>query len=73
MLRGKRATADACLNRCYSACSCGIKRRRGLAVALPGEDVGRNAWGDGAHCPSAARHAAERFNDYISAGLNRFS
>jgi hypothetical protein len=30
------------------------------------------AWGDGAHCPSAARHAAERFNDHIFAGSLKF-
>jgi hypothetical protein len=27
----------------------------------------RRAWGDGANCPSAARHAAGRFNDQIFA------
>jgi hypothetical protein len=36
----------------------GKKPRRGPLVALPGEGVWRHAWGDGAHCPSTARHAA---------------
>ena len=35
LLRGGRATADACLNRSYAACACGTKPRRGPA-ALPG-------------------------------------
>jgi hypothetical protein len=37
------------------------KTRRGPSVALPGEGVWQNAEGDGARCPSTARHAA--FND----------
>ena len=41
----------------------GKKPRRGPLVALPGEGVWRHAWGDGAHCPSTARHAT--FNDQI--------
>jgi hypothetical protein len=28
-------------------------------MALPGADVWRHAWGDSAHCPCAARNAAE--------------
>jgi hypothetical protein len=34
-----------------------ISRREPLA-ALPGTDVWRYAWSDGAHCPCAACHAA---------------
>jgi hypothetical protein len=33
----------------------------------------RHAWGDAAHRPCAASHAAERFNDHIFAGSVRFS
>jgi hypothetical protein len=42
--------------------ACGTKTRRGSPVALPGAGVWRQAWCDGAHCPCAARHAA---NDNI--------
>jgi hypothetical protein len=42
--------------------ACGIKPRRGPLANLPGADVWRHARGDGAHCPCAARHAA---NDNI--------
>jgi hypothetical protein len=36
------------------------KSRLGPPVALPGADVWRHAWGDGAHCPCVARLAANR-------------
>jgi hypothetical protein len=38
--------------------ACGIKPRGGLPAVLPGAGVWRCAWGDSAHCPCAARHAA---------------
>jgi hypothetical protein len=44
--------------------ACGTKTRRGPSAALPGADVWRHAWWDGAHCHCAARHAV---NDNISA------
>jgi hypothetical protein len=66
-LRGGRATTDACLNRRYAACACSTKPRRGPPAALPEAGVWWRAWGDGAHCPCAARHAAIRFNDHIYA------
>jgi hypothetical protein len=37
-----------------------------------GADGWRIAWGDGAHCPCAARHAAKRLNDRIFARSARF-
>jgi hypothetical protein len=37
--------------------ACGTIPRRGPLAALPGEGVWRHAWGDGANCPSTARHA----------------
>jgi hypothetical protein len=40
----------------------GTKSRRGPPAALPGAGEWRRAWGDGAHFPCAARHAA---NDNI--------
>jgi hypothetical protein len=36
----------------------GINSRRGPPAALPEADMWRHAWGDGEHCPCAARHAA---------------
>ena len=41
-----------------------LKFRREPPAALPGTDVWRRAWGDGAHCPCATSHAA--FNDKYS-------
>jgi hypothetical protein len=38
LLRGGRATADACLCRSYAACAYGAKPRRGPPAALPGAD-----------------------------------
>jgi hypothetical protein len=61
-LRGGHAIADACLSRSYTACACGTKPRRGPLAALPGEDVWRHVWCEGAHCPCVAHHAA---NDNI--------
>jgi hypothetical protein len=40
--------------------ACGTKPRRGPPAALPGADVWRHAWFDGAHCPSAANQATKR-------------
>jgi hypothetical protein len=45
--------------------ACGKNARRGPPVALPGVNVYRRAWGDGANRFSTARHAA--FNDQIFA------
>ena len=47
-LRGGRAPAS--FSRCYAACACGTKTRRGPPAALPGADVWGHASGDGAHC-----------------------
>jgi hypothetical protein len=71
--RGGRATADACFDRCYAACACGIKPRRGTPAALQGAVVWWYAWGDGAHCPSASRHAAKRPNGQTFTGPVRCS
>jgi hypothetical protein len=60
-LRARRATACECFNRLAPAAN---KTRSGPPAALPGADVWKHAWGGGAHCSCAARHAA--FNDHIS-------
>ena len=46
----RRARAPVIFSRCYAACACGTKARRGPPAALPGADVWGHAWGDGAHC-----------------------
>ena len=53
-LRGGRAPAS--FSRCYAACACGTKTRRGPPAALPGADVWGHAWGDGAHCRGGPRN-----------------
>jgi hypothetical protein len=62
------------LARCVhcAACTYGTKPRRRPQAAQQGEGFRRHALGDGMHCPSAARHAAERPKDYIYAGSARF-
>ena len=44
------AACPVIFSRCYAACACGTKTRRGPPAALPGADVWGHAWGDGAHC-----------------------
>ena len=44
------AAGPVIFSRCYAACACGTKARRGPPAALPGADVWGHAWGDGAHC-----------------------
>jgi len=39
LLRVGRATADACWNRSYTACACGINPRRGPPLALPWANI----------------------------------
>ena len=52
------ADAGVCFISCYAVCTCGTEFRCGPPATLPGEGVWRHAGGDGAHCPSTARHAA---------------
>jgi hypothetical protein len=60
--RSFAAGAPALMNVCTVG-ACGTKPRRGPPEAQPVAGVWRLALGDGAHCPSTARHAA--FNDQI--------
>jgi hypothetical protein len=53
--------------------ACGTKPRRGPLAALPGAGVWRRAWGDGAHCPSTARHAAFNYQKFYSTQATRSS
>jgi hypothetical protein len=43
------------LTHAFTVGACGISPRRGPPTALPGAGVWRCAWGDGAHCRSAAQ------------------
>jgi len=52
----RRARAPVIFSRCYAACACGTKTRRGPPAALPGADVWGHAWGDGAHCRGVPRN-----------------
>ena len=49
------AAGAPALTHVYTVGACGTKPRRGSPAALPGAGVWRHAWGDGAHCPSAAQ------------------
>ena len=40
----RRARAPVIFSRCYAACACGTKARRGPPAALPGADVWGYAW-----------------------------
>ena len=42
-----------------------LRGKKKIPAALPGEDVWKHVSDDGAHCPSAACHAAS--NDHIGA------